>query len=177
VGEPGETSVDAVYLQPNAMITSNDARVRDLTRKAVGSSTDPWEKAKKIEQYVADSIRDKNFRVAFAPASEVAQNLEGDCTEHGVLTAAMCRAAGVPARVAVGLVYAEPLGGFGFHLWNEVYVNRRWVAIDATFKQDEVDAVHIKLSDSSLDGVSPFDAFMPIVRVLGKMTLDPVEVH
>jgi hypothetical protein len=176
-GEPGETSVDAVYLQPNAMITSNDARVRELTRKAVGDAGDPWEKAKRIERYVADSIRDKNFRVAFAPASEVAQNLEGDCTEHGVLTAAMCRAAGVPARVAVGLVYAEPLKGFGFHLWNEVFVNRRWVAIDSAFKQDEVDAVHIKLSDSSLDGVSPFDAFMPIVRVLGKMTLEPLEVR
>ena len=89
----------------------------------------------------------------------------------------MCRAAGVPARVVVGLVYAENLGGFGFHLWNEVYVNRRWVAIDATFDQDTVDAVHIKLSDASLDGVSPFEAFLPIVRVLGKMTLDPIEIR
>ena len=89
----------------------------------------------------------------------------------------MCRSAGVPARVVVGLVYADNLGGFGFHLWNEVYVNRRWVAIDATFEQDTVDAVHIKLADASLDGVSPFEAFLPVVRVLGKMTLDPIEVR
>jgi hypothetical protein len=51
------------------------------------------------------------------------------------------------------------------------------VAIDATFDQDEVDAVHIKLSDASLDGVSPFEAFLPIVRVLGKMSLDPIEIR
>ena len=89
----------------------------------------------------------------------------------------MCRAAGVPARVVVGLVYADELGGFGFHLWNEVYVNRRWVAVDATYKQTEVDAVHIKLAESSLDGVAPFEAFLPVVRVLGKMTIAPLEVH
>ena len=126
---------------------------------------------------MAANLKDKNFKVAFAPASEVARNLAGDCTEHGVLTAAMCRAAGVPARVVVGLVYADSLGGFGFHLWNEVYVNRRWVAIDATYHQTEVDAVHIKLAESSLDGVAPFEAFLPVVRVLGKMTIVPVEVR
>ena len=54
---------------------------------------------------------------------------------------------------------------------------RRWVAIDASFDQSEVDAVHIKLADASLDGVAPFEAFLPIVRVLGKMTIEPIEVR
>ena len=35
-------------------------------------------------------------------------------------------------------------------MWNEVYVNQRWVAIDPSWDQSTVDAVHIKLSDSSL---------------------------
>jgi hypothetical protein len=176
-GAPGEASVDPVFLQPNAMVTSRDPTVVALAAKAVGNATDPWEKAKRISKWVAQNLRNKNFEIAFAPASEVAQDLAGDCTEHGVLAAAMCRASGVPAKVAVGLVYVNDLGGFGFHLWNEVYVNRRWVAIDATFDQDTVDAVHIKLSDTSLDGVSPFEAFLPIVRVLGKMTLSPIEIR
>jgi hypothetical protein len=176
-GEAGPATIDDVFLRPNAMITSRDNRVIELARKAVAGATDPWVKATRIEKWVSRNIRDKNFAVAFAPASEVAQNLSGDCTEHGVLTAAMCRAAGVPARVVVGLVYADRLGGFGFHLWNEVYVNRRWVAIDASFEQDDVDAVHIKLSDSSLDGVAPFETFLPIVRVLGKMSIDPIEIR
>jgi hypothetical protein len=176
-GAPGPETVDDAYLRPNAMITSHDDRVVALARQAVASATDPWEKATRIEQWVSKNLRDKNFSVAFAPASEVAQNLSGDCTEHGVLTAAMCRAQGVPARVVVGLLYVDDLGGFGFHLWNEVYVNRRWVAIDATFEQNEVDAVHIKLSESSLDGVAPFETFLPIVRVLGKMTIEPEEIR
>jgi transglutaminase-like putative cysteine protease len=176
-GESGPAQIEPEYLRPNAMIDSTDERVVALTRKAVGDVTEPWEKVIRIEAWVAGNLKDKNFKVAFAPASEVARNLTGDCTEHGVLTAAMCRAAGVPARVVVGLVYAEPLGGFGFHLWNEVYVNRRWVAIDATYHQTQVDAVHIKLAESSLDGVAPFEAFLPVVRVLGKMAIMPVEVR
>jgi len=94
-----------------------------------------------------------------------------------VLVAAMCRVLGIPSRVAVGLIYADHLGGFGYHAWNEVYVNRRWVAIDAAFDQSTVDAVHIKLSDTSLDGVSPFEAFMPLARVINKLSLEPIEIR
>ena len=159
------------------MITSLDDRVVDAARKAVGTERDPWKRAVLVEKWVAQNIKEKNFSIGFASASEVAQNLTGDCTEHSVMAAAMCRAAGVPARVVVGLVYANQLNGFGFHMWNEVYVNRRWVAIDASFDQSEVDAVHIKLADASLDGVAPFEAFLPIVRVLGKMTIEPIEVR
>jgi transglutaminase-like putative cysteine protease len=176
-GDPGPPAADAEYLRPNALIESADSRVVELSRQAAGDAAEPWEKVIRIESWVAANLKDKNFEVAFAPASEVARSLAGDCTEHGVLTAAMCRAAGIPARVVVGLVYARPLGGFGFHLWNEVYVNRRWVAVDSAYHQTEVDATHIKLADSSLDGVAPFETFLPVVRVLGKMTIAPVEVR
>ena len=139
--------------------------------------TDPWAKAQAINKWVATNLKNKNFETSFAPADEVARTLAGDCTEHGVLTAAMCRAEGIPARVVVGLVYANHLGGFGFHMWNEVYVNRRWVAIDATFDETQVDAVHIKLSESSLDGVAPFETFLAVARVFGKLKLEAVEVR
>ena len=89
----------------------------------------------------------------------------------------MCRAAGVPARVAIGLVYVDHLGGFGYHMWNEVYVNRRWVAIDSSFDQTDVDAVHIKLSDSSLDGISPFESFLGVAKVFKKLSLKPLEIR
>lgn len=176
-GAPGPETVENEYLRSNPLITSADPLVASLARKAVAGAKDPWEKAKKITHYVAKNLKDKNFEIGFASAAEVARDLAGDCTEHGVLVAAMCRAENVPARVVVGLIYVEGLGGFGFHMWNEVYVNRRWVAVDATFDQDEVDAVHIKLSDSSLDGVSPFEAFLPVVRVLGKMTIETIEIR
>lgn len=176
-GPEGPEAVDKEFLQPNSLVTSADERVISLARQAVGDAVDQWDKVVRIERWVAANMKNKNFATAFAPASEVARNLSGDCTEHGVLTAALCRAVGIPARVAIGLVYVDHLGGFGYHLWNEVYVNRRWVAIDATFDQTEVDAVHLKLSDSSLAGVSPYEAFLPVARVMNKLTLEPQEVR
>ena len=167
--------LNASFTRSNALIQSDDARVIELARRAVGNINDPWQKAAQIEKWVKQNLTEKNFKTAFAPAAEVARNLAGDCTEHSVLAAAMCRAVGVPARIAVGLVYVQDLGGFGYHMWNEVYVNRRWVAFDATFDQSEVDAVHIKLSDSSLDGVAPFETFLPIAAVLGKLSIEPIE--
>ena len=176
-GTAGPEAVDPEYLRPNPLITSDDPRVVALARRAVGATADPWAKAQAITKWVATNLKDKNFETTFAPADEVARTLAGDCTEHGVLTAAMCRAEGIPARVATGLVYATHLGGFGFHMWNEVYVNRRWVAIDSTFDQTQVDSVHIKLSDSSLDGVAPFETFLAVSRVFGKLKLEAVEIR
>ena len=176
-GEAGPETVGAEYLRSNPLVTSDDSQVIRLARKAVGTQTDPWAKARAISKWVATNIKEKNFETSFAPADEVARNLQGDCTEHAVLTAAMCRAEGVPSRVVVGLIYATQLGGFGYHMWDEVYVNRRWVAVDAAFDQSQVDAVHLKLSETSLDGVSPFDTFTAVTRVATKLKIEAVEVR
>jgi hypothetical protein len=178
-GAPG-TSADPEYLRPNAMITSGDSRVIRLAERAVGGQTDPWRQAVAINTWVFQNMR-SNFETTFAPASEAAVKLTGDCTEHSVLAAAMSRARGIPSRVAVGLIYVDSkemkAKGFGFHMWHEVHVNGRWVALDSSFDQSNVDATHLKLSESSLDGVSPFESFLPILRVQGKMTIDPVEIR
>jgi len=175
-GPAGPETVGPEYLRANALINSEDPRVIILARRAVGTAVDPWAKAQAINHWVAQNLR-KNFETGFASAEEVARTLQGDCTEHGVLTAAMCRAEGVPARVVVGLVYAADHGGFGFHMWDEVYVNRRWVAIDSAFDESQVDATHLKLSETSLDGVAPFETFLSVARVSSKLKLEAVEVR
>ncbi|HEX3448182.1 MAG TPA: transglutaminase-like domain-containing protein [Isosphaeraceae bacterium] len=174
-GQPGPAEVDSQYLKPNVLITSADSRVLSLANQATKGAVDPWEKARRINHWVFEHIRDKNFGVAFAAANEVARNLSGDCTEHAVLAAAMCRAVGIPARAVVGLVYVERLKGFGYHMWYEIYTNQRWVALDPTFDQSSVDAVHIKIAESSLEGVAPFEVFTPILRVAGKLEIEPLE--
>jgi hypothetical protein len=176
-GEAVAGAVDEQYRKPNALIDSDDVRVRGLATRVTRGLIDPWEKATAINRWVAQNLRDKNFKLAFASASEVARNLSGDCTEHSVLAAAMCRAVGVPSRVVVGLIYVDDLAGFGYHMWAEVFVNNRWVAIDPSWNQTTVDAVHIKLSDTSLDGVAPFEAFLPVAAVVGRLTIESVEIR
>ncbi len=172
-----ESAPGPEYLRSSPLIDCEDAMVLRRMKAAVGKVVDPWDKAVAVEKWVFTNIRDKNFGIAFAPAAQVARDLSGDCTEHSVLVAAMCRAAGVPARCVVGVVYSDQKSAFGPHMWNEVYVNGRWVAIDSAYDESDVDATHLKMGVTSLDGVTPFDAFLPVLNVFGKMKIEPLEVR
>ena len=62
-------------------------------------------------------------------------------------------------------------------MWDEVFVNAPWVALDPSWDQSTVDAAHIKMSASSLDGVAPFEAFVPILKVVGQLEIEPVDLR
>ena len=71
---------------------------------------------------------------SFDVASQVATHKAGDCSEHAVLLAALARAQGLPARVAIGTLIARidgELGAFG-HAWAEIYRDGAWKLVDAT---------------------------------------------
>jgi hypothetical protein len=168
------------FLQSCYFINSDDAEVKKLTAKAVGPEPDPWKKALRIEKWVHDHMENKNFTEAFATADEVARTLEGDCTEHSMLAAAMSRAAGIPSRTAVGLVYVEDARRgpvMGFHMWTEVWVQGQWIPIDATLGKSFVGATHIKITDHSWYQTQSLTPLLPVVRVLGKMAIQVVSVN
>src|SRR5262249_18456864 len=108
------------------------------------------------------------------------KDLQGDCTEHAVLLAAMARARQIPSRIAVGLVYVAGATSFGGHMWTEVYINGTWVPLDATLGQGGIGADHIKFADSSFadeGALPPLSTFLPLVSVLGKMQIEIREVR
>jgi len=86
--------------------------------------------------------------VSIPSALEVLRTNVGDCNEHATLATALLRALGIPARIAVGLVYTR--GRFYYHAWSEAYVGE-WISLDSTMNQMPVDATHIKLLDGNLD--------------------------
>jgi transglutaminase-like putative cysteine protease len=172
---PGPGDVKAEYLKSCYFINCDDARVKSYAREAAGTATEPWKKALRIERWVHDNMQNKNFTEAFATADHVAKTLEGDCTEHAVLAAAMCRAVGVPSRTAIGLVYLEKGGVpyMGFHMWAEVWVNGIWTPIDATLGRGYVGAGHLKISDHSWYETQSLTPLLPTVRVLtGKIAIE-----
>ena len=83
---------------------------------------------------------------AFSNAMEALKSRRGDCTEHSVLFVALARAAGIPARTAVGIAYWPAGQGFGWHAWAEVKIGEQWYAVDPTLNQPIADATHIKLA-------------------------------
>lgn len=89
------------------------------------------------------AIPDKTLARGWDLASRVASSGSGDCTEHAVLLTALARAAGRPARVALGLLLVQQTGrvhAFG-HAWSELFQDGHWVPVDATPIPQQVDAV------------------------------------
>ena len=76
-------------------------------------------RAERLTRYV-NALLDKKPTVSLPSAQEVLRTKVGDCNEHTVLYVAMARAVGIPARIAVGLVYIH--GAFYYHAWPEVYL-------------------------------------------------------
>ena len=162
---------------PNALVQSDDPAVLALVDKIALGETDLWRVAVAMERWVHENLTNKNFSQAFSSAAEVAQTREGDCTEHAVLLAALLRARGIPARVAIGLVYVEPNQSFGYHMWTEAFVRDRWIPLDATLAKGGIGGAHLKLLDTSLDGASAFSSFLPVAQVLGRLKIEVLEAR
>lgn len=165
----------AEELAPNSLIQSDDPAVIALAKSIVPEGIDdPIPVAILLEKGVRRHINKRNYGQAFATAAEVVRSHEGDCTEHAVLLAAVCRARKIPARVVLGLVYYPKQSGFAYHMWNEIWTGDRWLPLDATVAQGTVGADHIKLRHSSLHGETAYAVMLPLLQVVNRLELEVV---
>lgn len=166
--------------RPTRFLQSDRKEIIKLARRAIGDTKDAAEAVKRIEAFVAGYIENKNLSVGYATAAEVAASRQGDCTEFAVLTAAMCRAVGIPAQIVMGLAYVDEYSDlrdrFGGHAWVQAYIGNKWVGLDSAFKstgRGGYDAGHIALAVG--DG-APED-FFNLVSTLGQFKLDRAIVN
>ena len=82
--------------EPNNFIQSDDPLIVSQAKEAAGDETDPWKVAVALESYVHHAMKIADFTQAFATASDVARNREGDCKGHAVYLAALARAQKFP---------------------------------------------------------------------------------
>ena len=140
-------------LQPALWIQSDNKKIVELAQKAIGEEKNSFQAAKKIESFVNSYMSNKNLSIGYASAAEVAISKEGDCTEHAVLTAAMCRAVGIPARVAIGMAYADTFLNmeniFVPHAWTQVFIQSTWYSIDAALGTSDARRITFKTGDGA----------------------------
>jgi transglutaminase-like putative cysteine protease len=153
------------YLQPNALIQSDDKKIIDQAAKILNKETNAHEAAKKLNEWVYSAIEKKPV-ISIPSALEVLNQREGDCNEHTALYTALARAVGIPTRMAAGIVYME--NGFYYHAWPEVWVGH-WMPVDPTFNQFPADATHIRFATGNLDRQSD------IIRLVGKLNVEVLE--
>jgi|Deesub1362B_J571_1020462.scaffolds.fasta_scaffold00002_179 hypothetical protein len=166
------------YLQPTAFCQSDDEEIQQEAYKIIGQERNSWRAAKKIAWWVNQSMT-PNYDVGFATAREVIKNRQGDCSEHTVLMVALCRAVGIPARAAVGIMSSGGL--FAYHMWPEVYVGRwvnldpKWLVVDTKSGELVTDATHLKFGRSRLDENLFQEMAQSVAEIIGQLKLEIID--
>ncbi|HVQ06901.1 MAG TPA: transglutaminase-like domain-containing protein [Allosphingosinicella sp.] len=161
---PGETIVD-ICLSCGPGLATDPATLADALRPTLWLQSDhprlraivglirtlPVNGARKME-LLLERARPYLFDVDFSghfSALETVLRRSGDCTEAAVLLAALGRAAGIPTRVASGIVYSRQRyhgvsNVFMPHSWVLAYVDGRWKSFDLAL--ESFDSTHVALT-------------------------------
>ena len=186
---PRDTEIER-YLRAEPLLESDAPEIRAEAEQAVRGATDDRGRAERLTRYV-NGLLDKKPTVSLPSALEVLRTKVGDCNEHTALFVAMARSIGMPARIAVGLVFVH--GAFYYHAWPEVYITEKgpstplgagpstplgtggrglWLPVDPTLNQYPADATHLRLTRGGLDKQA---VVLPLIGRL-KMTVLDVEL-
>ncbi len=161
------------YLRPELFLESDAPEIRAEAEKAAAGATTPRQRAERLTRHV-HAIVEKRPTVSLPSALEVLRTRVGDCNEHTALYVAMARSLGLPARIAVGLVYLR--GAFYYHAWPEVWIAETpvrglWLPVDPTLNQFPADATHVRLARGGLDRQAA------IVGLIGRARLEILDVE
>lgn len=149
-----------LYLQPSKLVQSDDPRITAKARELAATAANQPEAVEAILNFVADHITyetpPKSYDALFA-----LQSGTGNCQNYAHLGAALLRASGIPARVAVGLTLKDKWRiptdtrgsaivqgmGEGLHAWLEVwYPGLGWLPHDPQQSRQFTSTRHIKYS-------------------------------
>ena len=142
------------WAKPGMNIPSNDPRIQKVAREVVGNRKTVIEAADAVQQWVYTQMTPNAGIGVLRDATEVLKTKEGVCRDYAVLTAAVLRAAGVPTRLASGLVTWD--GTFYYHAWCEVWDGSRWIGVDSTTADRQLAANHVKLADGDVERAFTF---------------------
>ena len=172
---------DANFLAPSAICDGSDEAVVAISTAALAglpSDASTNDKALALRAKVNEHIEEKNMSTAFASASQTARSKEGDCSEHAVLLCGVLRAANIPSRGVMGMVYVPNVGGpngvFGWHMWSQALIDGKWVDLDATL-DTPYSVGHIATLTSSLTD-EDFGAEMGgIIATIGNLEVEIID--
>lgn len=164
----------AETLQPNALVESADPELVSLARSIVGEERDAHRAALLLSAWVAEHLA-LDLGVVMAPSTELLRDRRATCVGYATLLAALARASGLPARIAMGLVYYG--GIWGGHAWTEIWIGDRWLPYDAAVYAPEVaSATRLAAGASSFqDGGGELTARLG--QLYGNVAIEIIEVE
>ena len=165
-------NMESEFLAASAYIQVEHPDIQAKAEEILEGEVNAWNAAEKLCRWVYASINDKRMSGGFGSSLTTLESLSGDCTEHTVLFIALARAAGIPARICSGIVFAKD--AFYYHFWPEVYVGR-WVQMDPTLDQVIADASHIQLGGSVMESDNLMEFAEDVFHTLNQLEIAIVE--
>ena len=150
------------YLQPTPFLQADHPTIRALAAKILNGETNSYRAAVRIKDWVYQEIA-KHPTVSIPNALEVLHTKKGDCNEHTVLFNALARAAGIPAKTVVGIVYLR--GAFYYHAWSEIWLGE-WISLDSVLNQFPADVTHVKFLEGEIDRQ------LDILQLIGNLKIE-----
>lgn len=154
----------AEYLKTSILVESDNPAIMAKAKEIAGGETDSYAVAKKVVAWVGRTMT-KDYGASADRATDVLRTLRGDCTEHSLLSIALLRALGIPARRVDGVVYVQNADGapaLYWHEWVEAWVGT-WTQLDPTFGQPVADATHLTLGEESSAEIMPLLGELKVV--------------
>lgn len=165
--KPGKTIVEAQldkpgWTKPSLNVPSDSQRFKDLAARIISSKKDVQSASFAIQMYVYQNMKFNSGIGVLRDATEILDTKEGVCRDFAVLTLTLLRAAGIPARLATGLVNAD--GAFYYHAWTEAWDGVQWIGVDSVTDQAQMSASHVKLGEGNIDTAFTF-AFLEKAKI------------
>lgn len=164
-----------LYLHPTYFIDSDHPLVREKALSLVDGISGDKGKAIAMYHWVRDTLYydpyDISLRHTNMKASNILQRsrLKGFCIEKSIVMAALCRAAGIPARLVffnvrnhIGverLVAMLKTDVIVFHGCNELLLDGKWVKCTPAFNKDLCDHLGVPVLEFDGEQDSIFQAY------------------
>ena len=153
------------FLADSPFAQSKNPEIVNLANTIIGNEKNALTAGRLLWAWVFKNI-EKTPSITIPSAVDIFKTRKGDCNEHTVLYTALARAAGLPTKINVGLVYKDKR--FYYHAWPEIFAGR-WIAIDPTLGQFPADAAHIRLISGELEKQ------MILLKVINNISLEGTE--
>jgi len=131
---PGDPVAARRFLAPERLVPA-DPRLATIAAGVVEGLDDELQRARALYDHVVDEMRYMKFGDGWGQgdAMYACDTLYGNCTDYHAYFIGLARAAGLPARFAIGAAIPSERddgGTDGYHCWAEFYADGKWWPVD-----------------------------------------------
>jgi len=126
-------------------LQSTHVRFRRMAARAGGEGEAVDARMRRSAAVLNEQLRPVRTLVGLADAVQTLEIGKADCIGFAVAFATLARAQGIPARIVIGMAYADRFSGrkdvFSPHAWVQAWDGKRWASYDAAL--GDFDSTHI----------------------------------